>query len=347
VLDLLPYARWLASDMTHTTYQIMPQTLAAAMRRGFGVSRLRALLQRQVGDLPAAWAAFLAASGGQIQIVQTAVVTSADPALLARAMRQRSARRSLTARLAPGVALVDPRRIGSLARTLERAEVPVMIAGDPAVAAPTGLTLAECATLLAVCDGYRQQTPAGALVPQLANIEARLRAALPATLQPTPDDNVEEDQPAAAAAAPEPPLDAIQAPTSADALVSYLPALRQAIRRRRTVQISYTTREERHPTTRIIRPLELEHHGPHWYLHAYCTQARAERCFRLDRISWLLPLMQRRPRGKIRPAEAEPLLPLPPPPLQCGQWFDSALTTSGPAWTTPQPNHPLVRVWLE
>ena len=112
----------------------------------------------------------------------------------------------------------------------------------------------------------------------------------------------------------------------------------------KTVQISYTARDATAATTRMIRPLHLEQHGPHWYLHAYCTGAQAERCFRLDRIGWLLPLMQRRPRGKRRPVAEVAVLPLTPPPRGARE---PAQASGGFAPPPPRVNHPLVRVWLE
>lgn len=51
VLALLPYARWHASDATHTTYQIATQSLAAATRRGYARSSLRALCVNAIPGL--------------------------------------------------------------------------------------------------------------------------------------------------------------------------------------------------------------------------------------------------------------------------------------------------------
>ena len=100
---------------------------------------------------------------------------------------------------------------------------------------------------------------------------------------------------------------------------------------------------------RVVRPLRLENHGELWYLHAYCTHSRAERLFRLDRVSELVLLDAR--------ARAGP--PLKPGPRRASRGSAAphsrervgakrAVPREGffPAPPSPPSNSPLVRVWL-
>ncbi|MFV9507853.1 MAG: WYL domain-containing protein, partial [Oscillochloridaceae bacterium umkhey_bin13] len=66
------------------------------------------------------------------------------------------------------------------------------------------------------------------------------------------------------------------------------------------------------PLVRPVRPLRLERHATWWYLHAYCLQARAERCFRLDRLQALHPVLTR-PMAVSHPP-APTIHPAPPSP---------------------------------
>ena len=177
VLRLLPYARWMAADAQTTTYRIIPRRLALARRDGFGIDALAALLERQAGPLPQEWREWLAPAPS-VQIVYGAVVTSEDPAMLDRAAQARSVRRHLK-RLAPGIALADPKRVETLTRALGRQDLEVERRGAPQVARPSDLSAAECATLLAACAYYRQHAPDGVAPDSLAMLEERLRAGLP------------------------------------------------------------------------------------------------------------------------------------------------------------------------
>src|SRR5207253_5817762 len=100
------------------------------------------------------------------------------PAVLDRAAQARSVRRHLK-RLAPGIALADPKRVETLTRALGRQDLSVERRGAPEVARPRDLSAAECATLLSACAVYRQHAPDGVAPDSLAMLEERLRAALP------------------------------------------------------------------------------------------------------------------------------------------------------------------------
>jgi hypothetical protein len=124
----------------------------------------------------------------------------------------------------------------------------------------------------------------------------------------------------------------------------YLPPLRQAIERRRLIEIGYQAAEGP-PSTRIVRPLLLEGHGDRWYLHAYCTMRRAERLFRVDRITALRELRgSLRRRGRPRRQERPVLVTAPARPRRTRPTVPRASFFPPP----PDPPHgsPLVRVWL-
>ncbi len=106
--------------------------------------------------------------------------------------------------------------------------------------------------------------------------------------------------------------------------------LTMAIRRRQAVLIGYHP-PHRDAEQRPIQPLRLERHGDRWLLIAFCALRRAERCFRLDRITGIAPLPSPR---RVSKRQSLPRQPAPrngffaPPP--------SALATPH-----------LARVWLE
>jgi hypothetical protein len=130
------------------------------------------------------------------------------------------------------------------------------------------------------------------------------------------------------------------------ALADLRDQLEAAMRRRNAVTLTYQGADETAPRERIVRPLRLERHGPWWYLYAYCLQARAERCFRLDRVHGLADAAAEKPqkyhwRSSVRPAEPAPALSRPP------QRSRIVRTGFFPDPPDPAPGHPLVGVWLE
>jgi predicted DNA-binding transcriptional regulator YafY len=183
VLRLLPLARWQGADTSDTIYQVSPRTLAAAARAGHSVDSLRTLLEHRAGPLPATWRASLPGTIDTVRIIHTAVALSDNPAVLARAAEARGVRRYLEARLAPGIALVDPKRAPTLARVLARGNLAVELRGEPTISRPADFTPAECATLLHALSTYRRQAPQGASPAALEALDARLRAALPNQLR--------------------------------------------------------------------------------------------------------------------------------------------------------------------
>lgn len=122
--------------------------------------------------------------------------------------------------------------------------------------------------------------------------------------------------------------------------------LEAAMRRRNAVTLTYQGANEAAPRERIVRPLRLERHGPWWYLYAYCLDARAERCFRLDRVHDLADAAAETPQTyhwrSARPAD-QPAPALSRPPKR------SRIARTGffPDPPDPAPGHPLVGVWVE
>ncbi len=121
--------------------------------------------------------------------------------------------------------------------------------------------------------------------------------------------------------------------------------LEAAMRRRKAVTLTYQGADETAPRDRIVRPLRLERHGPWWYLHAYCLQARAERCFRLDRVHGLADATAEPPQTyhwrRARPVDPQPTLRR---PTQRSRIARAGFFPDPP---DPAPGHPLVGVWLE
>ena len=122
--------------------------------------------------------------------------------------------------------------------------------------------------------------------------------------------------------------------------------LEAAMRRRKAVTLTYQGADETAPRERIVRPLRLERHGPWWYLYAYCLDARAERCFRLDRVHGLADATVDKPQTyhwrSVRPADQ-------PAPALSRPTKRSRIVRTGffPDPPDPAPGHPLVGVWLE
>jgi proteasome accessory factor C len=65
----------------------------------------------------------------------------------------------------------------------------------------------------------------------------------------------------------------------------FLSTLKQAIDERLEVELQYYSASRGEATNRTVRPYGLHHHMGLWYLAAYCTTRKAERVFRLSRIT--------------------------------------------------------------
>jgi hypothetical protein len=307
VLTVLPFVEWRAADAEHTTYEISRQRLNTAAAAGHSLATLETLLERHAGSIPDHWRATLPTEVDSVRVVHGAVVFTNNPAVLARATRQRSVRRYLTARLAPGIALADPARVPALTRTLERHDLAVTVRGNPSAAPPTDFTPAECALLLAALGALSANSPAAVPREAVEALEDRLRTALPHPLRvadtatradeqlpsarpPAPTQHTEPLSNRSADAATAASVETPAAPSQAEQLA----ALRQSIRRRETLRVRYRNADGA-PSQRDIRPLWLEEHAGQWYLGAYCALRQDERTFRVDRME-LIEVLGRRAR---------------------------------------------------
>lgn len=364
VLDLARFATFVGSDTTGERYRVSPRSIAAGAARGYDPARLRAMLLRRGESLPAGLEAALTPDGG-LRLCRQTVLLSDDPADLTVALRRRSARRVVAAQLAPGVALVTPGGEAALTRALARDGRAVTPPPAPDARPPAAFTPSEAATLLLAAAFYRAQAPAdGPPGPDAALLD-RLRVALSPALAAATDATIaaltaREQQPAGSAGAPcstrdrldgagratplaeGPPDD--EAPTvPAPPLAELILALRKALRRRAAVRLRYQGADEPLPLVRVVRPLRIERHGPWWYLHAYCLRARAERCFRLDRVVAIELLLHH--GGTARKGRGAPAAPLRRPAPQRPRNAPRTGFFAGP----PDPPHGsrLVRVWLD
>lgn len=67
----------------------------------------------------------------------------------------------------------------------------------------------------------------------------------------------------------------------------HLPLLRDAVREKKRVRITYLGHDDT-PTTRVVRPLQLDYWGRVWTMGAWCELREDFRVFRVDRIEKLI-----------------------------------------------------------
>jgi predicted DNA-binding transcriptional regulator YafY len=287
ILRLLPFADWYAANEEITSYLITPATLARGARQGWSPSILWALLEQHAGPPPPAWRAELEAAPATVQITYAAVVQAEPSAVLERATRARSVRRYLQARLAAGLALVEPGHVAPLVRALQRQQVAVDVALALPDAAPVNLSPAECAALLTACMFYRQYAPPDAPLLPTAALAERLRAALPPAVRAATEAALTHfcpqlhAAPVSAAAQAGPQLAPPHPPLTVTEVVR---VVRRALKTHQAVEITYHAAEHGDGSRRTVYPLALEQCGDSWYLRAYCALRGAERTFRVDRI---------------------------------------------------------------
>lgn len=185
VLRLLSFADWQSTQEQQAFFVVTPATLARATRQGWSNDALRALLDERAGPVPDNWWAQLEPPQALARIQHAAILTVEPPELLARAARSRSVRRYIEARPAPGVALVTPERVATLARVLERLSLAVNVDAAPTTAPPDDLMPGERAALLLACAVYRQHAPPDAPLLLDDLVERRLAAGLPPRLRAT------------------------------------------------------------------------------------------------------------------------------------------------------------------
>jgi hypothetical protein len=277
ILDLLPWARWHTATAHHTVYRITRQSLAQAVRQGAPIERLWTLLAAAAGPLPAAWRTPIERPAPVARITTLPVLLTDSPAVLEQAARQRSIRRSLAQRPAPGVALVEPRRLQALQRALARLDIALDLPPQPpTTSTPPAMMPGDAAALLVACAFYRRYAPTGAPLLPDHLVETQLRATLPPDLRTAVDAALTD-----LAASPH----TRQTNPSTAALRTTLDVLECALFTGQALQITYYTASRNAWSTRRVRPLALEQRDEHWYLRAVCALHNAERTFRVDRIS--------------------------------------------------------------
>lgn len=294
LLGLAPGLSLECSNRSSATYRLDAASLARAAAHGQRIADGRTLLQRHAGPEPGCWLAESAWTPPTVQIAPVLLVQASDPAVLERAARQRTVRRRLARRLAPGLALVNPEDAGALTRALERQGLAAALERpDPVpVTSAADLPPGTRAALLVACAFFRRHGPATTPLAPPEGLEQRLRGSLPPPLRAAADSALRDlalPQPPAADPIPwEPPV--LPEPATllrpANAIIPIANPqvrLRQAIATRQTVTLRYCDAAGAE-TERLVRPLDLYQQGAHWYLQAHCTLADAERTFRVDRI---------------------------------------------------------------
>jgi hypothetical protein len=294
-LQLARYAPPVSVCSAGLRLQLCPAQLAHASAAGLGTDALRVLLEREAGPLPPSWDDLLGAQRPSLRISSRILIEADTPTTLSDAAKARSVRRHLGPRLAPDLATVAPEQLKPLVAALARQGVAASIEALPEQAAGLSeLHPGEQAALLIACAFYRLHAPPDAPLAPGVDLERRLRASLPPTLNAAVDaalgaldcaDSARPDPTPWDASTPAQP--ALEAPGT-PALTPLRQALRRAIERGETVELHYFSPDDG-PSRRTVRPLELEQRGDYWYLRAFCTLRRAERSFRLDRIRHLGP----------------------------------------------------------
>ncbi len=286
LLMLLPFVYWQTNQDDWLCYQISPSSLAQAQSRGYPLQRLQQLLDKHAGPLPPDWEALLDSSNTSTLHIANGLALVADqPGLLSRLSQDRSLRRLLDQRIAPGVALLAPAQLPRLERQLARQGIVLDMPELPSVSLdtahmPANLAPGDAAALLVACHYYRQHAGAQAILLISAGLEAMLANALTPTLRDATRQTIMQLCPDAAT---EPSL--LSVPSEPTPLPALVQTLRRSIQRQQTLRIAYDSGGLGRWEQRSIRPLGLELRYDTWYLRAYCLIRQAERTFRLDRMA--------------------------------------------------------------
>jgi len=183
ILTLARFASVCAGDRAGFRFALDRRSLACAERAGYHPQLLRRVLERRLLQVPPALAALLESAAAPPRIEQVLLFSSDSPQVLDRLAQQRSVRRTLAGRLAPGLALVQPERLPALERALLRQGL-APISDRPAPPLPErDLLPGERAALLLACAYYRRYAPDDAPLPPSAILEERLRSGLPPVLR--------------------------------------------------------------------------------------------------------------------------------------------------------------------
>jgi hypothetical protein len=183
MLRVLPFVRWQAADVEATTYAVTADAVAQAVTAGHAPEQLWAALAARAAAPPLGWRDGLPDTS-PLRLEAALVLHGATPAQLNQALRQRSVRRAIRSRPAPGVALLDPDQAPALQRALHRQGLALDHAPNsgPAHAPATDLHPGDYASLLIASAFYRQHAPPEAPLATAPALDARLRTRLPPEL---------------------------------------------------------------------------------------------------------------------------------------------------------------------
>ncbi|MGQ9549757.1 MAG: helix-turn-helix transcriptional regulator [Roseiflexus sp.] len=296
-LRLSAHGCWIHGDQESLTFRFARRQNRSALSSVPRLTRdeCSQLMRRYAGPTPDGWIGLMAEDSANVRVFDGMSLIADDPTIFQQTIRARSVRRHIRMRPAPGIALARREDITLLRRALARRGVDLVgeIPSSPAPdALPGHLNPGDCAALLAACAFYRRYAPTDMPLVIHAELEARLRYALPPVLRQTLDETLERIARGAAVPVRDNDLEESSAPLTMaqDAAIPSttraepLPVLRSALRRRDAVTIDYDTGGIGSIERRTIRPLEIEHRGDSWYVRAYCLLRQAERTFRLDRV---------------------------------------------------------------
>ncbi len=291
LLQLAPHLSWHSTDADGVIYRLLTAP-SGQMGVGLGPGARADMLRRRVTAAPPGWPAGVPAQAPVAQIAPQMLVSSADPVALDMATRSRSVRRHISARLAPGLATVEPARAATLARALERQGLEVKLVASPPPVAPEELSAGERAALLVACAFYRRHAGPDLPLPPPPDLAERLEAGLPPELRTAVNAALAQlglGLDLGPTATPWEPAVAEVPSTTAPAALSAPQARRiereltQAIGRGQMVMLRYRDADGV-CLERTVRPIALRQAGGRRYLDAFCLLRGAERSFRLDRI---------------------------------------------------------------
>ncbi len=257
--------------------------LHRALQRGHTLPALFAALETLLAQ-PVPDAFFQAAQGwahrfGRVRVRQAVLLESRDEALLQELLKQRGIR-ACARPLCAKAAMVQPDKVHTLARRLQRQGVsPRMML--PAAPAPAGHFEAPAQAQLYLaaqtCHALAGVLP-DACVPPLSLIHA-----LESQLAPADIDMAKAMADAGAAQVLQRGANDDEAPAASHEAV--LNATARAISERARLQIVYRGRDDVAPVARWVDPVRMEWQNGIAYLIAWCHLAGGQRTFRLDRIS--------------------------------------------------------------
>ncbi|WP_129628500.1 WYL domain-containing protein [Candidatus Oscillochloris fontis] len=284
LLALAPALVLVEQQADAALYRIAPQGVARAVAQRHAELPLRMIVQRHAGPEPAGWMPSDCWNPAPIRVAPQIVVESPDPTVLEQAARQRTVRRLLARRLAPGLALVAPTDVAPLVRALQRQGLAVE--SDVATEAPqtahgTDFAPGVRATLLVAAAFLRRYGPPDLAMPPPEQLERVLRQSLPPALRQATDATLRDLVRQPLGEDDSQPWN--PQPDAGDDATSLRAQLRAAIAAKRMLTIRYHDAEQ-NVTTRQIRPLDLYFQGEHWYLQAHCALVDDLRTFRVDRI---------------------------------------------------------------